>query len=86
MRTLPFVVGAALLCAGAVSATAQDDPHAQCAALGWVPAEVAVWRPPSFNVRFTSVRDAWRAGTRPKITTVAIAIATREAKSATFIV
>ena len=31
---------AAVLCACAVSAAAQEDPHAQCAAMGWVPKEV----------------------------------------------
>jgi tetratricopeptide (TPR) repeat protein len=31
---------AALLCAGALSAAAQDDPHAGCAVLGWVPKEI----------------------------------------------
>jgi len=36
--TLPHArLAAALLCAAAVSAAAQDDPHAQCAAMGWVP-------------------------------------------------
>jgi Tfp pilus assembly protein PilF len=33
-------MAAAFLCAGAVSAAAQDDPHAQCAVMGWVPKEV----------------------------------------------
>ena len=36
--TLPHArLAAALLCAATVSAAAQDDPHAQCAAMGWVP-------------------------------------------------
>jgi tetratricopeptide (TPR) repeat protein len=37
---IPLAPIATLLCAGALSAAAQEDPHAQCAALGWVPREV----------------------------------------------
>jgi tetratricopeptide (TPR) repeat protein len=38
---LANAVAASLLCAaGAVPLPAQDDPHAQCAALGWVPREI----------------------------------------------
>jgi tetratricopeptide (TPR) repeat protein len=33
-------MAATLLCAGALSAAAQDDPHAGCAVLGWVPKEI----------------------------------------------
>jgi tetratricopeptide (TPR) repeat protein len=40
MRSLHSSLAAALLCAGAVAAAAQDDPHAQCASMGWVPREV----------------------------------------------
>jgi tetratricopeptide (TPR) repeat protein len=40
MRVPPALIAATLLGAGAVTAAAQDDPHAQCAAMGWVPKEV----------------------------------------------
>ena len=40
MRLPHAGVAAAVLCACAVSAAAQEDPHAQCAAMGWVPKEI----------------------------------------------
>ena len=40
MTSLRATVSAAVLCAAAVSAAAQDDPHAQCAVMGWVPQEI----------------------------------------------
>src|SRR5262245_61093329 len=40
MRLHHAGLAAAVLCAGAVSAAAQDDPHAQCARMGWVPQEI----------------------------------------------
>jgi tetratricopeptide (TPR) repeat protein len=40
MTSFHAPLAAALLCAGALSAAAQDDPHAQCAAMGWVPEEI----------------------------------------------
>ena len=55
--TLPHArIAAALLCAaGALPAAAQDDPHAGCAVMGWVPKEIleraVPLRPGTGNVR-----------------------------------
>jgi tetratricopeptide (TPR) repeat protein len=52
-----FILSAMALLAGALAAVAQDDPHAACAAMGWVPREI-LERPVGLRPGVGNAREA----------------------------